>query len=273
VSIVTAPVKVARTTDGSVGYREVGAGPVLVLITGFSASMDSWAPDFVDALGRAHRVVIFDNAGIGRTSPLPAPLTITAMANQTAAFLQSLHVGRVDVLGWSMGGMIAQALAVLHPSLVRRLVLCSTLPGNGKATLPPAAVGQELLDPSKATAATLLELLFPANQRDAETSYVDQILKFPHPYEAPAAVVSRQAGALGSWLGGKETAGRHIGQLDVPTLIGDGLEDELVPVGNDHELAKLIRGSSLVLYPDAGHAFFFQYERTFLGRLERFLGD
>jgi len=273
VSIVTAPVKLARTPDGLVGYREVGAGPPLVLIMGYSGSMDQWEPRFVDALGRAHRVVIFDNAGIGRTSALSAPLTITAMADQTAAFIETLHLGRPDVLGWSMGGLIAQALAVLHPSLVRRLVLCATLPGNGKATLPSAAAAGALSDPAKGNATTLLGLLFPANQSAGEAEYVKQMLEFPHFYLAPAAVSKAQLGALGSWLSGKEIAGRSVDEIASPTLVADGLEDDLVPTANDRELARIIKHSSIVLYPDAGHAFLFQDERAFLQRVQGFLGD
>jgi pimeloyl-ACP methyl ester carboxylesterase len=273
VSVVTAPVKLARTSDGSVGYREVGAGPPLVLIMGYSGSMDQWEPRFVDALGRAHRVVIFDNAGIGRTTALPAPLTITAMADQTAAFIETLHLGRTDVLGWSMGGLIAQALAVLHPSLVRRLVLCATLPGNGKATLPSAAAARALADPAKGNVKTLLGLLFPSNQPAAEAQYVKQILEFPRFYAAPAAVSKAQLGALGSWLSGREAAGRRIDDIVSPTLVADGLEDDLVPAANDRELAGVIKHSSSVLYPDAGHAFLFQDEGAFLLRLQKFLDD
>jgi len=264
---------VAKTGDGSVGYREVGAGPPLVLIMGYSGSMDAWEPSFVDALGRAHRVVIFDNAGISRTSALPLPLTVTAMANQTAALIEALRLGRPDVLGWSMGGMIAQALAVLHPSLVRRLVLCATLPGNGKATLPTSAAAAALRDPSKADAAALLSLLFPADQRAALDEYIGQIGTFPHFYLASAAATRAQFGALTSWLEGKEAAGREISRIVAPTLIGDGLEDQLVPVANDHQLASVIRGAQLALYPDSGHAFLFQDERPFLQLVERFLGD
>jgi pimeloyl-ACP methyl ester carboxylesterase len=273
VSIVSAPVLVARTSDGTVGYRTVGAGPPLVLIMGYSGSMDSWEPSFVDALGRRHRVVVFDNAGIGRTSPLPAPLSVTAMAEQTAALIEALHLGRPDVLGWSLGGMIAQALAVVHPDLVRRLVLCATLPGNGKATFPSAAAIRELDRVAGGNATGLVNLLFPANQQKAEQTFIAQITEFPHFYVAPPAVDTAQNAALASWLTGKEVAGRHLSSISVPTLIGDGLDDRLVPTADDHELASVIAGSELVLYPDAGHAFLFQDEDSFLGNVEEFLSD
>jgi pimeloyl-ACP methyl ester carboxylesterase len=137
-SIVQVPVQVAHTSDGSVGYRIIGKGSPLVLITGFSASMDNWAPPFVNTLAAKHRVVIFDNAGVGQTAALASPLTITAMAAQTSALISTLKLGRTAVLGWSMGGMIAQALAVRHPSQVSRLILAATQAGNGKAIPPPA---------------------------------------------------------------------------------------------------------------------------------------
>src|SRR3984957_16352684 len=139
VSVTTTSAEVAQTTLGPVGYREVGSGPPLVLIMGYAAPMEAWEPQFVDSLARRYRVVIFDNAGIGSTRALPAPLTIDAMANQTSALIGALGLGRPDVLGWSMGGMIAQALAVLHPAQVHRLVLCATFPGTGTVVAPPQA--------------------------------------------------------------------------------------------------------------------------------------
>ena len=131
-SVVSAPVRVAHTRLGAVGYRVVGSGPPLVLIMGYGWTMEDWDPRLVHALARHNRVVMFDNSGVGRTQALPEPLTIDAMANQTSALIDTLGLGRPDVLGWSMGGMIAQALAVLHPAQVRRLVLCATYPGTGR---------------------------------------------------------------------------------------------------------------------------------------------
>lgn len=90
------------------------------MITGYSGTIENWDPRFADALARHYRVVIFDNAGVDRTRALPTPLTIDAMANQTSALIDTLGLGRADVLGWSMGSMVAQALAVLHPAQVHR---------------------------------------------------------------------------------------------------------------------------------------------------------
>ena len=105
---------------------------------GYAGTMETWEPQLVDTLALRNRVVVFDNAGIGGTKALPSPLTVDAMANQTSALISALGLGRADVLGWSMGGMIAQALAVLHPGQVRRLVLCAMFPGEG-TVIPPQA--------------------------------------------------------------------------------------------------------------------------------------
>jgi len=129
-------VRSARTTLGTVAYRTMGSGPPLVLITGYSATMEGWDQRFVDALAQHYRVVIFDNAGTGQTQALPGPLTIDGMANQASALIAALGLKRPDVLGWSMGSMIAQALAVLHPDQVRRLILCASYPGNGTMIRP-----------------------------------------------------------------------------------------------------------------------------------------
>jgi hypothetical protein len=139
VSIASAPVQTAHTSLGAVAYRETGTGSPLLLITGFGGTMESWDPRFVDGLARHHRVITFDNAGVGRTERQPVPLTIDAMADQTSALIHALGLARTDVLGWSMGSMIAQALAVRHPSQVHRLILCASFPGDGTAVRPSRA--------------------------------------------------------------------------------------------------------------------------------------
>lgn len=131
VNVRTAPTRIVRTAAGTVGYREVGAGSPLLLITGFGASMDNWPPSFVDSLADHHEVIVFDNAGVGQTAPA-ASSSIAAMANQTSDLISALHLHRPAVLGWSMGGMIAQALAVDHPAQVSRLVLAATQAGPAR---------------------------------------------------------------------------------------------------------------------------------------------
>ncbi len=268
VSIASAPVRTAHTSMGTVGYRALGTGPPLLLITGYGGTIDSWAPQFVDSLAEHHRVITLDNAGIGKSDSPPAPLTIDAMADQTSALIDALGVGRTDVLGWSMGSMIAQALAVLHPNQVHRLVLCASFPGNG-TTIEPSR--QELNafesgDPQKVMAA-----LFPADQTAAQNTYLAAISSYPASQSAPADVLATQRHAIDAWWAGTDPAGTKPATITPPTLIADGTLDRLDPNANSQTLANLIHGAKLILYPDAGHAFLFQDQAKLVPRLESFL--
>jgi pimeloyl-ACP methyl ester carboxylesterase len=264
-SVTSAAVRIAHTTLGSVGYRIVGSGPPLVMIMGYAGTMEVWDPRFVDALARHYRVVIFDNAGIGQTQALPVPLTIDAMADQASALIEALRLGRSDVLGWSMGGMIAQALAVRHPDQVRRLVLCATFPGTGTAVVPSQAAVEAL------TSGNSGPYLFPADQGRAYQAFVAAISKYPAASPVPAAVTTAQKGASLQWFDGADSAGSLTTAISAPTLIADGTVDRIDATANDHALASLIRGARLVLYPDAGHAFLFQEGTRFTTLIESFL--
>lgn len=264
VSIASVPVQTVHTTLGTVAYRSIGAGPPLVMINGYSATMEDWDPLLVDALAQHHRVVIFDNGGIGRTQSLPAPLSVDAMADQTGALINALHVGRADVLGWSMGTTVAQGLAVLHPSEVAALVLCAPYPGNGAVVLPARSILDATNDPTA---------LFPADQVDAELAYEVATSSYPKAPPATQAVDSAQSKALDQWWAGGDPAGRLVSKIAVPTLLADGTVDRLDPVANDHLLARLIPGATLKLYPDAGHAFLYQDSTAFAALVGSFLSQ
>lgn len=267
VSVVSSPVDSARTALGTVGYRVVGSGPPLVMIMGFAGTMETWDPRFVDALAHDHEVVILDNAGIGQTHSLAAPLTIDEMAQQTSALIIALGLGRTDVLGWSMGTMIAQALTVLHPTQVNRLVLCAGYPGTG--TVEPAQKAIRAL--TKGSPAQALAELFPANQRIAATGYEVSVSAWPESSPAPSGVVAAQEGAIVNWWKGTDRAGKRASAISAPTLILDGTPDRLDPQRNAHTLKTQIHGAELTLYHDAGHAFLFQDEAVVVPRIESFL--
>jgi pimeloyl-ACP methyl ester carboxylesterase len=267
VSVTSTPVQTADTRLGPVGYRSIGTGPPLVLITGFGGTMEGWDRRFVDALAEHHRVVLLDNAGIGKTAPL-AKLTIDGMANQTSALIDALGLKRADVLGWSMGSLIAQALAVLHPSQVRRLVLCASFPGDG-TTVRPA---QSAIDALKSgIGAKVMSDLFPADETSAQNAYLAAVSSWPPAAAVPAGVLVAQSHAVDLWWAGTDSAGARTAGVAAPTLVADGAEDRLDPIANSHTLARLIPGAQLTLYSGAGHAFLFQ-EPAFLARLESFLG-
>jgi pimeloyl-ACP methyl ester carboxylesterase len=266
--VLTAPVQVVRTTDGTVAYRELGSGPALLLIMGAGASMDSWLPSMVDALAAHHEVVVFDNAGVGRTSAVAAPasLSVTAMASQTSALISALGLRRPAVLGWSMGGMIAQALAVSHPAQVSRLILASTAVGTGKAVpLPPFATLPGV------NSEQLTAQAFPKNQA-AATAYLNAIQQYPGFYGESAAIFHAQYLAAERWLAGQDAAGHLAGDIRVPTLVAGGTLDQFIVAANARQLAGSVPGAKLLLFPDAGHAFLFQDTAAFTRDVETFIG-
>lgn len=263
-SITTAPVELAHTSDGTVAYRSIGAGSPIVLVMGYAAPMEVWDPRFVDALAQGHRVVIFDNAGIGRTSPAAPRLTIESMATQTAALIAALHLGRCAVVGWSMGGMVAQALAVTHPGDVRALVLLATFPGTGPLQRTPPEVVRALTDP---TARLAPEVLFPKDQRASAAAFELALSSYPPGPTVSSAVKAAQRSAILGWWGGRVPAARRVGSIRVPTLVADGADDLVDPAANSRALARLIPGARLALYRDAGHAFFSQRWRAVVARV------
>lgn len=270
VDILTAPTLVAQTADGDIGYRDVGQGPPIVMIVGSGSTMDLWLPSFVDELAANHRVIVFDNEGVGDTSALSSPVTITKMALQTSALISTLRLQHPAILGWSMGGMVAQALAVLFPSQVSKLILAATQPGNGQSLPIPPSIVSELGSNNLQTA---ISLLFPADQYNAGLAYFDAVFQYPGFYAPAASVTQDQINASLAWIAGDEPVGYLLGLIHVPTLVADGTEDVVNPVQNDETLVHDIPGAQLVLYPDAGHAFLFQDYTAFVPVVENFLGN
>jgi pimeloyl-ACP methyl ester carboxylesterase len=267
-TVAEATVEIAHTTLGNVAYRIFGHGPALVLIMGYAGTMQTWDPHFVDMLALHFRIFIFDNAGIDGTATLPKPLSIDEMADQTSALITTLHLGDVDVLGWSMGTMIAQALAIRHPGQVCRVVLCATYPGVGNAVQPSQKDVNALTgsDPAAAEAD-----LFPSDQTMAADAFDGSLAAYPSSPSTSPSVIAAQKAAILSWFNGHDPSGRRADQISVPTLVADGLRDRIDDATNDREVATEIPGSTLVLYPDAGHTFLFQEGESFLFKVNTFL--
>jgi pimeloyl-ACP methyl ester carboxylesterase len=210
-SAVTAPIRTVRVAWGKIGYRALGRGRPLVLVTGYSDSVDEWAPRFIDALAPHHRVFALDNEGVGHTTLRAGTLTISRMGDDTAAFIAALHLQRPDVLGWSMGGETVQALAVRHPGSVRRLILCSTAPGDGSA-----------LPPHLRSGGPPYSNFFPPDQNAARLAFIADIHRYSGFYMAPTSVDQLQATAGQDWGEGREPAGHRLYTVRAPALIAEG---------------------------------------------------
>jgi pimeloyl-ACP methyl ester carboxylesterase len=190
------------------------------------------------------------------------------MAGQASALIGALHLGRTAVLGWSLGGMIAQALAATHPEQVSKLILAATQAGTGASLpIPPAAAAAL----ASSNLATVLSVLFPPDQAAAAQAFVAGIVQYQGFYGASDAVKAQQTAAIAQWMAGQDPAGRRLRSIQAPTLVADGTLDQLNPVPNDQLLAHGIPRARLLLYPDAGHAFLFQDAAQFVPVVERFL--
>ncbi|HEY5049645.1 MAG TPA: alpha/beta fold hydrolase, partial [Acidothermaceae bacterium] len=173
-----------------------------------------------------------------------------------------------DVLGWSMGSMIAQALAMRHPTDVAKLVLCASWPGTGAAVVP----AQTAIDALKSGQPSEVRgVLYPADQVFSYDAYVGALSTYPRAPSASASTITQQDGAITGWWAGTDAAGRNPAGISVPTLIADGASDQLDNVSNSNALAKLIPTATVQLYPDAGHAFLFQEGAPFAFLVESFL--
>ena len=268
VSVAKTPVKVAQTERGAVGYRSVGSGPALVMIMGFGSSMEDWQPSFVDDLAKTHRVVIFDNAGIGKSDPLESTVKMAGMADQTSALIDELGLGKPDVLGWSMGGMVAQSLALRHPDQVNHLVLSATQPGNGKAKVIPKKAAKAVAESS---AEEFLAALFPDDQKAALKAYADGLSEYTDRSTVPDGVYGPQRAAINGWIAGDEPDGDKASAATLPVLAAHGKDDTFIPASNTTLLAKLYPNAERQLYDDAGHAFLFQADTDYVSRVNTFL--
>lgn len=243
----------ARPDDVPVHWHDAGQGPVLLLLNGWTASGLMWPGRWVSRLEQRFRVIRIDNRGTGWSRTAPSPFTIADMADDAAAVLRATDAGAASVLGLSMGGMIAQELALRHPEHVDRLFLVGTRP-PAPAHIPSA---QDVLD--RVTSPVAGQALrryftdvwgdicgpgFAAASADSIEELVDQILRRP----TPRVFVERQLHAVAGWGGA-----RRLRALEVPTVVVHGGQDRLVPVGNGMRLAQLIRGARYVEVPGAGH--------------------
>jgi pimeloyl-ACP methyl ester carboxylesterase len=198
------PVQHDQVGDISVGYRAggSGSGPPLVLIMGYGGTMYEWDPALLERLADQRRVVVFDNRGVATTSGPTAGLTIELMADDTAGLIEALGLGQVDLLGWSMGGYVAQEVVLRHPEVVNRLVLAATDPGSPRAVQPSPAVIALL---ESATRNDLIEAIFPQTRagRAAARAYLARVAAQPglqeSYFEVSPETIRAQLGAELAW--------------------------------------------------------------------------
>ena len=251
------PVRRVRAGGITIGYRQFGSGPPLLLIAGGFSSMVEWGPFLPQRLGRHFRVTMFDNRGVGYSTDQPArPLTIELMADDSAHLLDALGIRKALVVGWSTGGEIALTMAVRHPNKLSALVTSGGTAGGPTAVQPSAKTEAAFRSSGLSAATGLLDSLFPASARAAALAYVAGLLAIP-PEKVGRQIARRQGQAEIRFA---RTSGTYnaLPRIKVSTLVTNGALDRLVPPANARIIAGRIPRARLVIFRGAAHMMMFQ---------------
>ena len=269
----TAPTQFVEANGVRFAYRRFGEphGVPIVLNQHFRGTMDYWDPAVADGLAKTREVILFNNAGIASSSG-ETPSSISQMAANAIAFIHALGLPKVDVLGFSIGGMVSQEIALQAPVLVRRLILVGTGPRGGDMSASKSAeIFAGVYDPpehlwlavhfspsaaGRAAGLAFLERKLRRTDRDPEVS------------EDAAA---RQREAISRYVAGGESSQGHLKDIRQPTLIVQGSNDVITPTMNSYVLQQKLPNAQLILYPDANHGSFYQYPDLFVKHATIFL--
>jgi pimeloyl-ACP methyl ester carboxylesterase len=255
-------------------YRELGPdrGVPVVFLHHLGAVLDNWDPRVVDGIAAHHRVIAFDNRGIG-ASKGSAPTSVAAMARDALAFIHALGFDQVDLLGFSLGGFVAQVIAQEEPQLVRRLVLAGTGAGGGEGIdkVTPITLsamlkgGLTFKDPK-----TYLFFTRTANGKTAAREFLKRLKERTDDRDRAISPIAfrAQLKAIHAWA---KQAPSDLSSIRQPVLVANGEDDRMVPTSNSADLALRLPNARLALYPDAGHGGIFQYHEQFVGEVLEFL--
>jgi pimeloyl-ACP methyl ester carboxylesterase len=248
----------------------------LVCLVHFRANLDNWDPEFVDALAAEREVVLVDLAGVGGSTGT-TPNTVEEMAYNAIAFLDALRLSRYDLLGFSLGGFIAQEIALFRPWQVRRLVLAGTAPRGGRDIhLYAAGAIRDTAHGDAPTATDLLTLFFEksVSSQGKGVEFLKRLGLRTAERDAPTdlAVRDAQLTAISAWGVRDDSRLQRLHSIQQPVLVANGDNDEMVPTKNTYLLAEHLPHANLSVYPDAGHGFLFQYPAEFAHEVNAFLG-
>jgi pimeloyl-ACP methyl ester carboxylesterase len=268
-----AEVHVSPVAHTRIAWYQRGQGSPLVMLIGTGSTMAEWDPALLRLLARDHRLILFDYPGVGMSGPWHGR-SFDSLADATAGLMEAVGLSRADVLGWSMGGFVAQRLVVDHPQRVSHLVLAGTNPGGSHAVLgtPKAQAIDSEPDPSDAQ---ILHELYPPNRQVEGRRFLRRLDRasrsgeIPDDFHTPAATTRVQVAAEDPWLRSNRNY-RQLGTLAAPTLAAAGARDPVVPPVNLRRIAARVPRSRFVVFPGA-HAFLFQERRPFTRVVERFL--
>lgn len=271
----TAKTQFINVKGNAIAYRVLGKeeGIPLVLLPGLGGSMDDWDPAVTDGLAKKFKVIIFDNKGVASSKGV-TPNTIQTMADDAVDFINALNLNKVNIMGFSMGGFIAQRIVLTHPSLINKVILTGTGPQGaiGLSNLPNIVAGTAGLSPE----ASFLKFGFTESAQsiaEGKASFARvQLRTKDRDVPLNDAASNSQFTAVLAWAQPNADALTEIQKIKNPVLIVHGENDLPVSVQNAKNMAQNLDQAELVIFPDSGHASFYQYHDTFVGKAIEFLG-
>lgn len=269
----TAPTCFVEANGIRFAYRRFGrqSGVPIVLNQHFKGSMDYWDPAVTDSLAEGREVILFNNAGVASSSG-EVPASFPEMGANAIAFVHALGLAKVDVLGFSIGGMVAQEIALQAPGLVRKLILVGTGPrGADLSASKSAQIFAATYDPPEHL---WLAVHFSPSEagRSAGLAFLERKLRrTDRDTEVSDDAAARQRAAMGSYIAGGESAQDHLKDIRQPTLIVQGSNDVIISTMNSYVMQQKLPNAQLILYPDANHGSFYQYPDLFVKHAKLFL--
>jgi 3-oxoadipate enol-lactonase len=247
----------ASVGDIELDYERRGSGPPLLLIMGMSGTALHWGEPFLSALERDFEVISYDHRGVGASSRLEGPVTIVQMAEDAGGLLDALGIDSAHILGISMGGMIAQELALAHPERVRTLTLgCTYCGGEGSTLMSPDLVRRLSEVRRSRDRERILKATWEANVSATQAEDAGAYATY-RTISQERAVALRVIAAQVAAIDEHDTSAR-LHELAMPTLVVHGAADQVIPVENGRMVASLIAGSRLEILDGVGHLFFWE---------------
>ncbi len=279
IDIYKIPLQKAAVGDIEIAYKTFGNGTnTILLISGGSNTMNFWDPHLLNQLAKNNTVIVFDSRGIGNTTAGDKPFSIKQFANDTVGLLDTLGVtNKVDIMGFSLGSLVAQEIAYMHQDKVNRLILYGSMCG-GKDVIPPSTALQNftnaLQNPDRTnstsdneTYGVLDDVLFPPKWMMENPDYLTKI-----PRQGVSINASDATKTLGAFMSWTQTEScDKLSAIKVPTLVIVGTEDSVTSPGNSLNLAEGIPGAWLIQIKGGGHGVMFQYPEVFTNAVTSFL--